>query len=251
MLGRARWENRFSRWFSPSFGRGVVPGTGPCTSKKPRSCCRIRRYGGCSCRGPEQHLYYTPYSRHRAFRSRAAGFRACGGRTRARPHGLTLLLGFLSGLPAGFFAPICHSLEGPETSPAGAEQPGTEDAISPRSASLNAPADLLLVQTPGLSTLIRVRAFAAGGGAAARVWIGNPSRGWNHGSFGRCCHSTESAGQRRTARRAPPAFRGDDLHTQVAGAVTHRSRLPRGGRRSAPWRPGSGWSGRSEPRGRR
>ena len=95
-------------------------------------------------------LLYPPILAHRAFRSRAVGFRACGGRTRARPHGLTLLLGFLSGLPTGFFAPICHSLEGPETSPAGAEQPGTEDAISPRSASLNAPADLLLVQTPGV-----------------------------------------------------------------------------------------------------
>jgi hypothetical protein len=93
-----------------------------------------------SYRGPEQRFYNTPlFSRtvHSAASSRPSGLRRQD--TRLGPHGLTSLPGFLSDLPAGFFSPILHSFEGPETCPAGAAGSG-EAAIAPRSGDEQDPA---------------------------------------------------------------------------------------------------------------
>ena len=119
MLGRSRWGEGFSRGFLTVLRAWRLAGTGPCTSKKSSGpAAASADIAGCSCRGPEQHSYSTPYySRY----SRAKGhspagsrtFRACGGRTRAQPHGRRRYPGFLGGLPAGFSSPICHSLESP------------------------------------------------------------------------------------------------------------------------------------------
>jgi hypothetical protein len=73
-----------------------LAGTGPCTSKKKfRSCRCLRRYRGGQLPGSgATHLCYHLFSRKRAFRSQQQAFRACGGRTRAQPHGLTRFPGF-------------------------------------------------------------------------------------------------------------------------------------------------------------
>jgi hypothetical protein len=87
-----------------------LAGIVPCTSKKLRSCRCLRRNRGCSCRGPEQHFYTILLSRigHSAASSRPFELAQAG--HGLSPHGLTPLPGFLSGLPAGFFSLICHSL---------------------------------------------------------------------------------------------------------------------------------------------
>ena len=49
--------------------------------KKVRACRCLRRYRGCSCRGPEQQFLLYPFSRaHSAFRSQQRAFSGCGGR---------------------------------------------------------------------------------------------------------------------------------------------------------------------------
>jgi len=73
-----------------------LAGTGPCTSKKKfRSCRCLRKYRGVQLPGSGATLLcYHLFSRKRAFRSQQQAFRACGGRTRAQPHGLTRFPGF-------------------------------------------------------------------------------------------------------------------------------------------------------------
>jgi hypothetical protein len=92
----AAGEKRFSRGFSPSFGRGVLPAPGRVRAKKSSGpAAASADIAGCSCRGPEQHSYSTPYSRAKGCSPASSrAFRAGGGTTRAQPSRLTPLLGF-------------------------------------------------------------------------------------------------------------------------------------------------------------
>jgi hypothetical protein len=79
--------------------------------KKLRSCGCFRTNRGEQLPGSGATLLYYPFFLAQgAFFISSRPFRACGGKTRAQPHELTPLPGFLSDLPAGFFALICHSL---------------------------------------------------------------------------------------------------------------------------------------------
>jgi hypothetical protein len=123
----------FSRGFSPSFSRGVLPAPGRVRAKKSSGpAAASADIAGCSCRGPEQHFYVTTYSRvkgHSAASSRA--FRACGGRTRAQPHGLTPLRGFSQWFAGRvLLTDLSFSGESPSP-PAGAAGSGGAD-IAPR-----------------------------------------------------------------------------------------------------------------------
>ncbi len=103
-----------------------LAGTVPCTSKKKfRSCRCIRRNRGVQLPGSGATLLWYPFASraaHSAASSRPSERAEAG-------HGLSLTgrrrsPGFLSGLTAGCSSPICHSLEGPETFPAGAAGSG-------------------------------------------------------------------------------------------------------------------------------
>jgi hypothetical protein len=96
MLGRSQLGEGVLPGFSPSFSRGVLPAPGRVRAKKRfRSCRCLRKYRGVQLPGSGATLLcYHLFSRKRAFRSQQQAFRACGGRTRAQPHGLTRFPGF-------------------------------------------------------------------------------------------------------------------------------------------------------------
>ena len=81
MLGRSRWEKGVLPGVLTILWPWRLAGTVPCTSKKnPDLPPHPQKLRGCSCRGPEQYSYNTPFSlriRHSAAGRRA--FWASGG----------------------------------------------------------------------------------------------------------------------------------------------------------------------------